>query len=70
LAKRTEKISYLVRLWQTTENGEPVWRVLVRDVEGSEWQGFADMDSFFTFLRSQTSEEEFETEGERLFSEN
>ena len=70
MAKRTGKISYLVRLWQATEGGESVWRVSLRDVEGSEWQGFADLESFFTFLRSQTSEEEFECEGERLFSEN
>lgn len=70
MSAKDGKISYLLRLWQTTENGESVWRVFLRDVEGSEWQGFADMESLFTFLRSQTSEGELEGESERLFSEN
>lgn len=59
LSKSSVATSFVMRLWPTTQDGQSVWRVSLRGVESMNWQGFADLDSFFEFLRSETSREDF-----------
>jgi hypothetical protein len=44
--------SYLVRLWQANPDG--VWRAMIQSVRTGETVRFADLESLFVFLQSQT----------------
>jgi hypothetical protein len=46
-------ISYLLRLWRASGVGQPMWRVSIEDPHSGERRGFADLDSFFAFLKAQ-----------------
>jgi hypothetical protein len=47
--------AYLLRLWQASNAGTPVWRVSIVNVHTGERHGFADLDSLLLFLKEQTS---------------
>jgi hypothetical protein len=47
-------LSYLLRLWQTDDQGQPVWRASLEYPGTRERQGFADLDELFKFLQTQT----------------
>jgi hypothetical protein len=43
-------ISYLLRLWQISNEGELVWRASLESPHTGERQGFAKLAELFTFL--------------------
>ena len=49
-------LSYLLRLWQARTGGELVWRASLESPHSSERLSFADAESLFAFLDTQTSE--------------
>jgi hypothetical protein len=46
-------IAYLLRLWQVEIQTEPVWHASLEDPHTGGRQGFADLQSLFTFLEAQ-----------------
>ena len=54
---RQRYISYLLRLWQTGEGGEPTWRASLESPGTKRRQGFASLETLFDFLKSQTETE-------------
>jgi hypothetical protein len=48
--------SYLLRLWRTSGDGEPVWRAsLDRAGTGERWN-FASLEQLFAFLRQRAGD--------------
>jgi hypothetical protein len=43
--------AYLLRLWQSGEEGSNTWRISVEDPHTGERRGFADLNSLFAFLK-------------------
>ena len=54
--QQTTSFSYLVRLWATGANGQPVWRASLEDVQSGERRGFANLEQLFVFLMEQTEQ--------------
>jgi hypothetical protein len=48
----TDYHSYLLRLWQETPHA--AWRASLQNAATGERRGFSDLESLFTFLRTQT----------------
>ena len=48
-------LSYLLRLWQVSGKGEPVWRASLESPHTGERHGFAGLTDLFTFLEQETS---------------
>lgn len=46
--------SYLLRIWQTDDEDEPVWRALLECPGTGERHGFASMHDLYHFLDAQT----------------
>ena len=51
----SDYISYLLRLWRTSTDGQGVWRASLTDPLTAERIGFADLEALFDFLRRQTA---------------
>jgi hypothetical protein len=49
--------SYLLRLWQASNDGKGVWRTSLESAQTGERRGFADLASLFTFLEAQTNKQ-------------
>jgi hypothetical protein len=49
-ARRYE--SYLLRLWESDEAGQLIWRASLESTETGERHGFADLISLFTYLET------------------
>ena len=47
-------LSYLIRLWQISSEGELVWRASLESPHTGERKGFASLDGLLDFLREQT----------------
>jgi hypothetical protein len=47
-------LSYLLRLWQETGDGSPIWRASLESPHSGERLGFADLASLVAFLEVQT----------------
>jgi hypothetical protein len=47
-------LSYLLRLWQSSEGGKQVWRASLDSPGTRERQGFASLEELFDFLEAQT----------------
>jgi len=47
-ARRYE--AYLLRLWESDQAGELVWRASLESTDTGERRGFADLDSLFAYL--------------------
>jgi hypothetical protein len=45
--------SYLLRLWETSENGQRVWRASLEPPGSRQRQGFASLEALFAFLEEQ-----------------
>ena len=58
-------LSYLLRLWQTQDQGQNLWRASLEKPGTGERQGFADLEELVQFLRAQMEERERERERER-----
>jgi hypothetical protein len=55
--KRREQsryLSYLLRLWQTGDGEELVWRASLQSPGSEEYQGFASLEDLFDFLEDRT----------------
>ena len=47
-------LSYLLRLWQDTGEGESTWRTSLEDTRTGERHGFLSLEALFTYLLEQT----------------
>jgi len=47
-------LSYLLRLWQTSDREERVWRASLESPGTGERRGFAGLKELFDFLKGQT----------------
>ena len=52
--KSLRYLSYLLRLWQTNDQGRTVWRASLESPGTRERLGFANLDELFKFLKTQT----------------
>jgi len=57
-------LSYLLRLWQTGNESEIVWRAALEDVRTGERQGFASLDALIAHLREVTAGKSETTDAE------
>lgn len=55
IKKRASYQSYLLRLWQDTDEETSVWRASLQSSLTGERQGFADLEQLFAFLRRQAA---------------
>ncbi len=46
-------LSYLLRLWQTSNGEKQVWRASLQSPGTGERQGFASLEALFDFLQTQ-----------------
>ena len=68
MTHRKPYLSYLLRMWQETGEGLPIWRASLESPHSGERQGFADLASMVAFLEEQTgasAEPTSEREGSR-----
>jgi len=52
---RQRYVSYVLRLWQVTIEGQPVWRASLESALTGERRGFANLEDLFEFLREETA---------------
>jgi hypothetical protein len=52
--KQQRYLSYLLRLWQTSDDGEQIWRASLESPGTGERQGFASIEDLICFLRDRT----------------
>lgn len=48
-------LSYLLRLWQTDDDGELIWRASLETPGTRKRYGFASLNDLFDFLQAQTA---------------
>ncbi len=46
--------AYMLRLWQVSSDGEPIWRTSLESPHTGECHGFANLEALFAFLEEQT----------------
>jgi hypothetical protein len=54
MSNRQRYLSYLLRLWQTSDDGEQIWRASLETPGTGERQGFASIEDLIRFLRDRT----------------
>lgn len=54
MIRKRPHLSYLLRLWRTGNEKNPVWRVSLETPGTGERQGFACLKDMFDFLLTQT----------------
>ena len=59
-AEQQRYLSYLLRLWQTSDGEKQIWRASLESPGTGERLGFASLADLFDFLLTQT-----ESQGER-----
>ncbi len=47
-------LAYMLRLWQVSSDGEPIWRTSLESPHTGERHGFASLETLFAFLEEQT----------------
>ena len=47
-------LAYMLRLWQVSSDGEPIWRTSLESPHTGECHGFANLETLFVFLEEQT----------------
>jgi hypothetical protein len=52
--KQTRYLSYLLRLWQTSDSGDLVWRASLECPGTGERKGFPSLSDLFAYLETQT----------------
>ena len=60
-------LSYLLRLWQTSNGGEGIWRASVESPSTGERQGFAALEDLFDFLEARTSQTASQDKQDRVY---
>ena len=70
MSRQRRYLSYLLRLWQTSDGGRLVWRASLESPSTQERQGFASMQELFNFLQAQAdrAEQNGEEEEDRMGS--
>jgi hypothetical protein len=54
MSNRQRYLSYLLRLWQTSDEGEQVWQASLETPGTGERRGFGSIADLFDFLQDQT----------------
>ena len=49
-------LSYLLRLWHASGNGDHVWRISLEEPVTQETHNFKDLQCLFAFLEAQTGQ--------------
>jgi hypothetical protein len=62
--------AYMLRLWQVSSDGKPIWRASVESPHTGERQGFANLQMLFAFLEGQTGGQLKRKEQPKDISEN
>ena len=62
--------AYMLRLWQVSSDGEPIWRTSLESPHTGERHGFANLESLFAFLEEKTVELAQREEPAKDISEN
>lgn len=57
-------LSYLLRLWPTSDQGGKVWRASLEQPGSRHLQGFSNLQALFDFLLAQTGQDEPKEESE------
>ena len=63
MTKRRRYLSYLLRLWQTSDGGRQVWRASLQSPDSEERQGFASLEDLYAFLDARAGQAEEEGDG-------
>jgi hypothetical protein len=58
--RRPRYLSYLLRLWQTNDGNEMVWRASLQSPSSDKRHGFANLEELMDFLKVQTEQSEDE----------
>jgi hypothetical protein len=58
--QRQRYLSYLLRLWQTSDGKQTVWRASLQSPHSEERHGFASLEDLMDFLKAQTEKTEDE----------
>ncbi len=53
MVKQTRYLSYLLRLWQTSDGEKQIWRASLESPGTGERRGFASLKELVAFLESQ-----------------
>jgi hypothetical protein len=51
-------LSYLLRLWQTRDGDEQVWRASLESPGTGEWRGFGSLAALVAYLEQEIEEQE------------
>ena len=58
--QQSRYLSYLLRLWQTSDGKETVWRASLQSPSSEERHGFANLEELMDFLKAQAGQLEDE----------
>ena len=62
-------LAYMLRLWQVSSDGEPIWRASLESPHTGERHGFANLEMLFAFLEEQTGDQPKRKEHQQDISE-
>ncbi|MCP4539362.1 MAG: hypothetical protein GY832_19675 [Chloroflexi bacterium] len=66
--QQRDYLSYLLRLWQTGDDENVVWRALLENPFTEERHGFASLQDLFAFLQTRVDAEKHRAEDDRVVS--
>ena len=49
--------SYVLRMWMTTQDGQPVWLASLQSTATGQRRGFSDLESLFDYLAARAGGE-------------
>ena len=55
MTKRTAYLSYLLRMWRTSDGSKHIWRASLEMPGSGKRQGFASLQDLFGFLQAQAA---------------
>lgn len=58
MTKHQRYLSYLLRMWQTSDGEKDVWQASVQSPGSEERHGFASLEELVDFLQAQAQEAE------------
>jgi hypothetical protein len=61
MTKQQRYLSYLLRIWQTSDGKKTIWRASLQSPGSQELHGFASLEELVDFLNAQTRQAEDET---------
>jgi hypothetical protein len=54
ITEQQRYLAYMLRLWQISSDGEPIWRTSLESPHSGERHGFANLEMLFAFLEEET----------------